>query len=173
VLLGAVVVVVLAVAALLTSALGRPATVAASPLVGRQAPEFRLPRLTGAPLQLSDLRGQVVVLNFWASWCAECRVEQQALDATWERFRDSGVVVVGVDFQDQSDDAKAYVAQAGSTYPVVQDADSSTALAYGLRGVPETFVISSTGRVVERVIGPVNADSLARSIQRAQSEAAS
>ena len=171
-LLGVVVVGVLAVAAFLSSALTRPPTVAASPLVGRQAPNFRLAGLNGPPVKLSDLRGQVVVVNFWASWCAECRVEQPALDATWERFRDAGVVVVGVDFQDQSDDARQYLAELGSSYPVVRDADSSTALAYGLRGVPETFVVDPGGRVVDRVIGPVDAAALARRIGSVQAEAA-
>ena len=167
VLLGAVVAGVLAVAALLSSALARPATVAASPLVGRSAPDFRLPGLNGAPVQLSKLRGQVVVVNFWASWCTECRVEQPALDATWQRFRDSGVVVVGVNFQDQTADARDYLTEVGTSYPVVRDTDSSTALAFGLRGVPETFVVGPTGRVVDRVIGPVDADALARQIEAA------
>jgi cytochrome c biogenesis protein CcmG, thiol:disulfide interchange protein DsbE len=173
VLLGALVVAVVAVAALLASALTRPPTVAASPLVGREAPNFRLAGLNGPPVQLSDLRGQVVVVNFWASWCAECRVEQPELDATWKRFRDSGVVVVGVNFQDQSADAQDYLAEFGSSYPVVRDAESSTALAYGLRGVPETFLVDRSGRVVDRVIGPVDADVLAGRILKAQAGKAS
>jgi cytochrome c biogenesis protein CcmG, thiol:disulfide interchange protein DsbE len=167
-LLGVVVVGVLALVAVLTAALSRPSAVADSPLVGRQAPDFRLAGLNGPPVRLSSLRGQVVVVNFWASWCAECRVEQQALEDTWKRFRDSGVVVVGVDFQDQSADALQYLADAGTSYPVVRDADSSTALAFGLRGVPETFVVDPGGRVVERVIGPVQADALAARIRTAQ-----
>ena len=167
-LLGVVVVGVLVVVALLSSALSRPSAEAASPLVGRQAPDFRLEGLNGPPVSLSSLRGQVVVLNFWASWCAECRVEQPALDATWKRFGDSGVVVVGVDFQDQSEDAQQFLAELGISYPVVRDADSRTALAFGLRGVPETFVIDPTGQVVDRVIGPVDADGLAARIRTAQ-----
>ena len=171
-LLGGVVVGVLAVAAFLATAISRPPTVAASPLVGRAAPNFRLEGLNGPPVRLSDLRGQVVVVNFWASWCTECRVEQPALDATWKRFRDSGVVVVGVDFEDQTQDARRYLAELGSSYPVVRDADSSTALAYGLRGVPETFVVDPAGQVVDRVIGPVDADALAQRIGSVQAGAA-
>jgi cytochrome c biogenesis protein CcmG, thiol:disulfide interchange protein DsbE len=172
-LVGGVVAGVLVVVALLASALSRPPAVAASPLVGRPAPDFRLAGLNGPPVRLSALRGQVVVVNFWASWCAECRVEQQALEDTWQRFRDSGVVLVGVNFQDQSADAQQYLAESASSYPVVRDADSSAALAFGLRGVPETFVVGRDGRVVDRVIGPVDADGLAARIRSAQARGAS
>jgi cytochrome c biogenesis protein CcmG/thiol:disulfide interchange protein DsbE len=171
-LFGAVVVGVLVVVGLLSSALSRPPAVAASPLVGKQAPDFRLAGINGPTVRLSSLRGQVVVVNFWASWCAECRVEQPALDATWQRFRDSGVVVLGVDFQDQSADAQDYLTEFGSSYPMVRDADSSAALAFGLRGVPETFVVDRGGRIVDRVIGPVDADGLAARIRTAQGGAA-
>lgn len=155
---------VLGIAALLATGLGRDPTATASPLVGRTAPDFRLAGLQGPPVRLSALRGQIVVVNFWASWCAECRTEQQALDQTWERFRDSGVVVLGVNFQDNATDAGNYLAGAGLTYPNVQDTDSRTALAYGLRGVPETFVVNRSGRIVDRVIGPVDAGRLASTL---------
>jgi cytochrome c biogenesis protein CcmG, thiol:disulfide interchange protein DsbE len=171
-LLGVVVVGVLALVAVLSTALSRPSADAASPLVGRQAPDFRLAGLNGPAVRLSGLRGQVVVVNFWASWCAECRVEQQALEDTWKRFRDSGVVVVGVDFEDQSADAQQYLADARTSYPVVSDADSRAALSFGLRGVPETFIVDPAGRVVDRVIGPVQADTLAAKIQAAQGSGA-
>ena len=82
-----------------------------SPLVGRLAPDFTLAQLDGPSLTLSKLRGQVVVVNFWASWCTECHTEQSALDQTWQRFRDSGVVVVGVNFEDTTGDARDYVHQ--------------------------------------------------------------
>jgi cytochrome c biogenesis protein CcmG/thiol:disulfide interchange protein DsbE len=160
VLLGIVVSAVLVVAGLLATGLGRDPTATASPLVGRAAPDFTLPGVDGPAVQLSKLRGQVVVVNFWASWCTECHTEQPALNATWQRFRDSGVVVVGVDFQDNTADARDYLAAAGSTYPVVEDADSRTALAYGVRGVPETFVLDRSGRVSERFIGAVQTDRL-------------
>jgi cytochrome c biogenesis protein CcmG/thiol:disulfide interchange protein DsbE len=159
--LSAVVASVAAVVALMASGLGRDASVTASPLVGRAAPNFTLPGLNGPAVTLSDLSGQVVVVNFWASWCAECRVEQKALDQIWQRFRNSGVVVVGVDFEDTGGVARDYVQRSGLTYPVVEDKTSRTALAYGIRGVPETFVVDRSGQIVERVIGPVDVGRLA------------
>jgi cytochrome c biogenesis protein CcmG, thiol:disulfide interchange protein DsbE len=136
----------------------------ASPLTGRAAPQFDLPALDGTEdgqVSLADLHGQVVVMNFWASWCTECHTEQPALNETWERFRDSGVVVLGVDFEDAAEDARRFVATTGASYPMVVDRDSSTALDYGLRGVPETFLIDRDGRLVDRIVGPTTAADLA------------
>ncbi len=163
-LLAGVAAVVAIIVALLASGLGRDPSVIASPLVGRLAPNFTLAQLDGPPVTLSKLRGQVVVINFWASWCAECKTEQAALDQAWRRFQDSGVVVVGVNFEDETSAARGYVRTADVTYPVVEDADSSTALAYGLRGVPETFIVNRSGRIVNRIIGSVDAADLASQI---------
>jgi cytochrome c biogenesis protein CcmG/thiol:disulfide interchange protein DsbE len=160
-LLAAVAVAVSAVVVLLSIGLSRDPSATASPLVGRAAPDFTLAQLDGEPVTLSKLRGQVVVVNFWASWCAECHTEQPALNQTWQRFRDSGVVVVGVNFEDTADDAGDYVRATGVEYPVVEDSDSRTALAFGVRGIPETFLIDRTGRIVDRIIGPVDATKLA------------
>ncbi|HEU0040728.1 MAG TPA: TlpA disulfide reductase family protein [Jiangellaceae bacterium] len=160
---------VLAAGLLFASGLGSQGALESSPLVGREAPDFTLPGLDGRPestVRLSDLRGQVVVVNFWASWCTECHTEQAALNQTWQRFRDAGVVMVGVNFQDATGDARQYVAESGTSYPTVVDATSSTALAYGLRGVPETYVIDRTGMMVDHILGPVTSDRLADPITR-------
>jgi cytochrome c biogenesis protein CcmG/thiol:disulfide interchange protein DsbE len=160
-----VVAAVAAIVALLATGLGQGSSVAASPLIGRAAPDFTLPGLDGPSVTLSKLRGQVVVINFWASWCAECHSEQAALSDTWEQFQDSGVVVVGFDFEDTAGAARGYVHDAGVSYPTVEDADSHTALAYGIRGVPETFVVNRSGHVAARIIGGVDAADLGRRIE--------
>jgi cytochrome c biogenesis protein CcmG/thiol:disulfide interchange protein DsbE len=164
VLLATVVITVLGVVIVLATGLGRDPSVPASPLVGRAAPDFTLAQLDGPQFTLSKLRGQIVIINFWASWCTECHTEQSALNDTWQQFRDSGVVVVGVNFQDTSSDARDYVRTAGVSYPIVEDADSRTALAFGVRGIPETFIIDGSGRTANRVIGPVDAAKLAGQI---------
>ena len=91
-------------------------------------------------------------------------MEQAALDQTWRQFQDSGVVVIGVNFEDSTGAARGYVRSENVAYPVVEDAGSKTALAYGLRGVPETFVVNQSGRIVKHVIGPVGAAGLASEI---------
>jgi cytochrome c biogenesis protein CcmG, thiol:disulfide interchange protein DsbE len=165
VLLGTVVAAVLAVVAVLATGLGRDPSASASPLVGRAAPDFTLGGIEGPAVTLSKLRGQVVVLNFWASWCTECHEEQDALDQTWQSFRDSGMVLLGVDFEDTSDGARDYMHDSGLSYPVVEDKDSKTALAYGIRGIPETFLIDRSGRIVDRLIGRLDADRLATAVR--------
>jgi cytochrome c biogenesis protein CcmG/thiol:disulfide interchange protein DsbE len=163
-LLAGVAATVAVIVVLLMTGLGKGSSVIASPLVGRMAPNFTLPQLDGPAVTLSNLRGQAVVINFWASWCTECRVEQAALGQTWQQFRDSGVVMIGIDFEDSTGAARAYVSAHGVTYPVVEDSGSHTALAYGLRGVPETFVVNRSGRIVSHVIGPVTATDLSSEI---------
>jgi cytochrome c biogenesis protein CcmG/thiol:disulfide interchange protein DsbE len=142
---------------LLGFGLSRDPTVIRSPLVGRMAPDFQLQSLegNGPGVRLSDLRGQVVVVNFWASWCTECRVEHPTLLAAWDRYRDQGVVFVGVAFEDRLAASIKYAHDMGGDWPQLFDPGSITALAFGVFGVPETFVIAPDGRVAYKSIGPI------------------
>ena len=171
---GGVVAAVALVASLLAFGLSRDPTQLRSPLVAKAAPDFALPTLDGGrTVRLADLRGQVVVLNFWASWCAECRVEHPALQAAWDRFRDQGVVFLGVPFQDAPSASKAYAAAVGGDWPLLADPSSSTALAYGVYGVPETFFIDARGRVASKHVGPVSYEQLIDEVSRLLEERAS
>jgi len=159
---------VVAFALLLATALGRDPRELPSELVGDAAPAFALPELGGGErIDLASLRGQVVVLNFWASWCVPCREEHPALLAAWDRYRERGVVFVGVNFEDAEESALAYAAEMGGDWPVVADPGSRTAIAYGVFGIPETFVIASDGTVVAKTIGAVTYDWLEEQIEAA------
>ena len=165
--LGAVVVAVVLFAGLLSTGLGRDPSAISSPLVGRTAPSFQLRTLDGkGDVRLVDLRGQVVIVNFWASWCTECRVEHPVLEAVWQRFRDAGVVLVGVGFQDTRTDALAYLDAAGVSWPTVEDPGSRTALAYGVYGIPETFFIGPDGQIAAKQVGPVSYDKVVAEITK-------
>jgi cytochrome c biogenesis protein CcmG/thiol:disulfide interchange protein DsbE len=133
------------------------------------APEFDLPRLDReGNLSLASLRGKAVVINFWASWCAPCRDEAPLLEAAWKRYRSRGLVVVGVDYDDFSGDARAFARRNGMTYPLVQDRKKTTVSHYDVTGVPETFFVDREGRLVgELIAGPVEERPLAENIELA------
>jgi cytochrome c biogenesis protein CcmG, thiol:disulfide interchange protein DsbE len=135
------------------------------------APGFSLSRL-GKPgkLALASYRGRPVVLNFFASWCVPCAKESRTLEASWKRWQPAGVVVVGVDWQDFSGDAKRFVSKHGLTYPVVRTSSGDVVNAYGVTGVPETFFVDRRGRVVAHVAGPVSDDDLSAGIREALAE---
>jgi cytochrome c biogenesis protein CcmG/thiol:disulfide interchange protein DsbE len=131
------------------------------------APDFTLGRLDRpGRLRLASLRGKAVVLNFWASWCYPCLKEAPALEEAW-RKHDGRVVVLGVDTNDFSGDAKKFMRRNGLTYPVVHDNHDLVAPKYGFRFLPETFFIDARGRVVGHVGGQVNASDLRDGIERA------
>ena len=122
------------------------------------APGFELPRLFGAGEQrLTDYRGQVVVLNFWASWCEPCRTESPLLERWHRRIsRDRRGTVLGIDGQDVSDDARGFVREYGLSYPMLHDGPGDLREPFGVLGYPETFVIDRAGRVAAVRRGPVN-----------------
>ncbi len=122
------------------------------------APAFTLDRLDrGGQLALDDLKGKAVVVNFWASWCIPCRDEAPVLQKTYERYRDRGLVVLGVDVNDFKADARRFMKRYGITYPVAYDGKGSTVGQWGVRGFPETFFVDRTGTLVgERIEGAVD-----------------
>jgi cytochrome c biogenesis protein CcmG/thiol:disulfide interchange protein DsbE len=122
------------------------------------APEFDLPRLDRqGRLTFSSLRGKAVVVNFWASWCIPCRDEAPVLEQTYRRYRDQGLVVLGIDVNDFRADARRFMEKYGLTYPVVYDGKGSTVGKWGVTGFPETFFVDRSGKLVgERISGAVD-----------------
>jgi len=123
-----------------------------------QAPAFTLERLDrDGQLSLAELKGKAVVVNFWASWCIPCRDEAPVLQETYERYRDQGLVVLGVDFNDFRADARRFIRRFGLTFPIVYDGRGATGGKWGLRGVPETFFVDRAGKIVgEPIYGPID-----------------
>ncbi len=132
------------------------------PAQGELAPDFALTLFDGAEISLSELRGQVVVLNFWASWCSPCREEAPALQAIWETYQNEGVILLGVSYKDAEDVSRAFVQEFGLTYPNGPDPRGRIGRAYGVTAVPETFIIDAEGKVAWFYIGQVTADELAQ-----------
>ena len=134
--------------------------------VGKPAPAFTLPNLGGTgTISLEQYKGRIVVLNFWASWCVPCKEENPALTDVWERYRGTDVVLLGVNFQDSADAARAYTARLGNTWPTVIDESGQVALSYGVFGPPETYFIGADGVIAGRHIGPIDAATLINGIE--------
>jgi len=123
---------------------------------GAPAPAFALPGLDGREIALGDLRGRVVFVNFWATWCPPCRDEAPALERLYRSLSGEGFELLGVSIDDPAagEAIERFRAEHGLSFPLLVDADRSVYRAYQATGVPETFLVDRSGRVVERFVGP-------------------
>jgi len=121
------------------------------------APDFRLTALDGQIVALSALRGRWVLINFWATWCVPCREEMPYLQALAATHRDQ-VTVLGINMRERADDIQPFVDELGITFPILLDPEDETLLAYNIRGLPLSFVVSPQGEIVWRQAGPLPAD---------------
>ncbi len=169
--------------ALLAWGLDRDPRFIPSPLPGREAPDFSLPVMEttgefsvrepgpGEVVDLSELRGNVVVVNFWASWCLSCRSEHVPLSQLAERYADEDVEFFRILYNDRAQNAASLIDRmGGQSYPTLLDSRSGTAIRYGLTGVPETFFIARDGTVAHKQVGPVSHDLIVQWIDRLLAE---
>jgi len=135
--------------------------------IGKSAPNFTLKRIDEpGTLQLASLRGKVVVLNFWASWCYPCKQEAPALAAAAKRWPGK-VVVLGVDVNDFAGDARKFARKYGLSYPLVHDNHNVTSPKYGISLLPETFFIDRSGKVIVHVPGQVKPSEIQDGVEQA------
>jgi len=121
---------------------------------GTMPPQFRGPTLDAGPLSLAELRGKVVLVNFWASWCLECRPEMPVLERLHREFTPRGLAVVGVNAREHTSAVGRYARELGLTFPLVLDPGGKINTLYGVIGLPTTFVVARDGRAVAFAIGP-------------------
>ena len=144
--------------------------VQAGPVESGMAPDFTLTSFDGRTLTLSELRGQVVIINFWASWCPPCREEAAYLEQTWRKYKDKGVIFIGVDWVDTEKEALAYMDEFDLTYFNGPDIGTRIAQAYNIQGVPETFYVAKNGELRGVHIGPLKSPELDEKIDELLAE---
>jgi DsbE subfamily thiol:disulfide oxidoreductase len=128
--------------------------------VDRPLPELEGPTVQGGEVAPADYAGHVVVVNFWATWCAPCEEEQPTLQQVWSEYRDRGVDFVGVNYRDDSAAAAAWIDRFGVTYPSVKDEPGGWADDFALRGAPTTYVADASGRIRFQISGAATAGDL-------------
>lgn len=125
----------------------------AAPEVGRRAPDFELSDLNGQSVSLSDFRGQQVLLNFWATWCGPCRFEMPFLEQVHREQSADGLVVLGVNIGETTEEVEQFAADFGLSFTVLLDSDQQVALMYNVRSIPTTLLIDKDGIIRDRKIG--------------------
>ena len=136
-----------------------------APLSEGPAPDFSLQLFDGGQLSLADLHDQVIIVNFWGSWCAPCQEEAPVLEKVWQEYQGQGVTFIGIAYKDTEDKARAFLDEFDITYPNALDPGNRVARSYRVQGVPETFFIKD-GEIASLYIGPLSEDQLVTRIER-------
>lgn len=154
---------------MLVAVFGNRTSVKESPLVGKKAPDIEIESFDGAKVQLTDFDNKIVLLNFWASWCMPCKQEAPELDSSWNKYRNSDVVFIGINILDEESNARRYLDQYKPEYLNGYDRQGNVALDYGVSGVPETYFISKGGIIVDKYIGPLSEQLIDKYIDKIKS----
>ena len=117
------------------------------------APGFTLPDIDGRTHRLSDYLGQVVVVNFWATWCPPCREEMPSMQRAWEQVRNNDVVFLGINVGETADEIFTFTGDYAVDFPLLMDQDSRTVQSWPIRGLPTTYIVDSDGRLAYRAVG--------------------
>jgi peroxiredoxin len=133
--------------------------------IGQQAPELSLPDLQGQTVELSDYRGQVVLLNFWATWCGPCRLEVPGLVAVYERLKERGFTVVAVNLGEPREQVEAFAGSNAMSFPILLDQSASSQRLYPTRGIPTSLLLDREGVVRQVVVGAMNEGMIAELVE--------
>jgi len=124
------------------------------PRVHKPAPAFSLARLDGGQMGLADMRGKLVLVHFWATWCVACRHEMPQIEQLWQRYRKRGLMVLGINVdRGDLDSVRAFVRERGVSFPTVLDPSGSVRNRYEVRALPTTYLIGRDGKIIGRIIG--------------------
>lgn len=133
--------------------------------VAGMAPDFTLPTLEGNEVTLSDLRGQPVLINFWATWCPPCRFEMPAMQRVYERYKDKGLVILAVNYREDKERIRPFVEELGITFIILLDLDGVVANQYRVLGLPTTYFVDRNGKVTNVRVGAMNEEFMEANVQ--------
>lgn len=142
--------------------------IAVAPLEGHRAPNFTLQDLDGNSVSLSDYRGQMVLLNFWATWCGFCVYEMPDLQRVYAQYRERGFVVLGIDVSEPADRVRRFVESNGIEFPILLDSEQKVTLDYGVQSIPRSFLVAPDGVIAAIYFGPVDAETLERYLRQGE-----
>jgi peroxiredoxin len=145
---------------------GRPALSSQTIQVGSPAADFTLPGLDGSDIRLSDYRGRIVLVNFWASWCGPCRAEMPEIEHVYRTYRDAGFVAIGVNQLEPEPEVRAFIEEHQLTWIFVLDQDGAVSQRWGVLGLPQSYLIDREGRIVTSWLGLLSRQELERELQR-------
>lgn len=134
--------------------------------LGSPAPDFTLQRVGGEALRLSDLKGQPVFVNFWATWCTPCREEMPAMQELYERYRDQGLVILAINMEEDEARVRRWVEQGGFTYTFVLDSDGQQVKRYNVNAAPTSYFIGRDGVIRDLKLGAISRDEMVSKIER-------
>jgi peroxiredoxin len=134
--------------------------------VGGPAPDFTLEDLDGRSVRLSDHRGQVVLINFWATWCLPCKTGMPEIESVYRTHRERGFAVLAVDMQEHAGLVRPFMAELGLTFPALLDLDGAVTRAYRVRGLPASFLVDRQGTVRYLKIGPLTVATLEEQLRK-------
>jgi len=120
---------------------------------------FSLPMLTGGIAALSDFKGRIVILNFWATWCPPCRAEMPSMENLYQRFRDQGLEILAVDIGEDENTIRRFINNNKYTFPVLLDTNKRISNSYGIEAIPTTYILDREGKIIARVVGSISWDS--------------
>jgi peroxiredoxin len=138
-----------------------------APEVGHPAPDFTLKDLDGNVVRLNDLRGKVVFINFWATWCPPCRAEMPAIEALHQEYKDKGVIVIGVDISEPESTVRQYIQQGGFSWTIVLDSTAKVARDYQIVAIPTSYFLDKEGIIKAVNVGPMTKRAMEAEVTKA------
>jgi len=135
--------------------------------VGNTAPDFELVSLDSTKIRLIDLRGQVVLINFWAVWCPYCLIELPEMQEAYDVYQDRGFIVLAVDVRDSEIEVVEFTRDLGMTFPVLMDRDGKVALRYRVSGLPTSLLLDQDGVILAKRVGPIDVEWITQHLAQA------